>query len=227
MATKDGLSFRLSATPVTVLAHVLAGSIITLVLVWSIHFQGGLAFKSHDKQKIFNIHPVLMVIGFILVGGEAIMSYKTIPSNRKVPKLVHLVLNLIALLAGIVGIYAVFKFHKELGIADMYTLHSWVGMSTICLFGLQWLLGFISFFFPGAAMSTRRARLVPWHWFLGMVIFLMGISTAEMGLVERFTFLHLQHGQEALLVNFTGLLILLFAVAVSLSVVLPRSTQSV
>ncbi|KAF5196213.1 Cytochrome b561 [Thalictrum thalictroides] len=223
MASRDGSNFRLSATPVTVLAHLLAIAITTLVLVWAIHFHGGLAFKSNNKQKIFNIHPVLMVIGFILVGGEAIMAYKTIPSKKKEPKLVHLILNLIALLVGIIGIYAVFKYHNELGIPDMYTLHSWFGMITICLYGLQWLLGFFSFFFPGATMSSR-GRLVPWHWFLGMVIFVMAISTAEMGLVEKFTFLGLQHGQEALIINFTGLLLLLFAVSVSLSVVLPRSS---
>ncbi|KAF9625300.1 hypothetical protein IFM89_020886 [Coptis chinensis] len=150
------------------------------------------------------------------------MAFKTIPSNRKAPKLVHLILNTIALLVGIVGIYAVFKFHKELFIADMYALHSWLGMSTICLFGLQWLLGFFSFFFPGATQSAR-ASLVPWHWFLGMVIFLMAICTAETGLLEKFTFLGLEREKEALVINFIGLLILLFGITVSLSVVLPRS----
>ena len=86
---------------------------------------------------------------------------------------------------------------------------------------LQWVFGFFSFWFPGAEMPTR-GRLMPWHWFVGMVIFLMAILTAETGLVWRFYDLELQRSQEALIVNFTGLLILLFAIAVSLSVVLPR-----
>ncbi|KAK3040708.1 hypothetical protein RJ639_027998 [Escallonia herrerae] len=147
------------------------------------------------------------------------MAYETVPATRKVQKVVHLILHLIALLAGIVGIYAVFKFHHELRIANMYTLHSWFGMSTICLFGLQWLLAFFSFWFPGAESSTR-AKLAPWHIFLGIVIFLMAILSAETGLVERFSFLQLGRTQEALIVNFTGVLLFLFAVSVGITVIL-------
>uniref|UniRef100_A0A5B6ZZW5 ascorbate ferrireductase (transmembrane) n=2 Tax=Davidia involucrata TaxID=16924 RepID=A0A5B6ZZW5_DAVIN len=162
-----------------------------------------------------------MIIGFILIEGEAIMAYKTAPGmSRKVQKLFHLIMHLVALLAGIVGIYAVFKFHHELEIPDMYTLHSWLGMSTISLFGLQWFLAFFSFWWPRARKPTR-ARLAPWHISFGMIIFLMAILTAETGLVEKFIFLGLRRSQEALLVNFTGLLILLFGISVGLTVLLP------
>ncbi|KAF8389686.1 hypothetical protein HHK36_024205 [Tetracentron sinense] len=220
MAFKRGSSFRLSATPVTLFAHLLGIAATTLVLVWTLHFRDGLALKSGNKEKILNVHTVLMIIGFIFVGGEAIMAYKTVPSStRKVQKLVHLILHLIALLVGILGVYAAFKFHHEQGIPDMDSLHSWLGMGTICLFGLQWVFGFFSFWFPGAASP---ASLVPWHYFAGMVIFLMAICTALTGLVERFTILGLSNDQ-GLIVNFTGLMLLLFAIAVSLSVMLPRA----
>uniref|UniRef100_A0A5B7A339 Putative ascorbate-specific transmembrane electron transporter 1 n=1 Tax=Davidia involucrata TaxID=16924 RepID=A0A5B7A339_DAVIN len=138
MANKNRSSFQLSALPVTIFIHLLVIAVTTFVLVWLLHFREGLAFKSDIKQKIFNVHPLLMIIGFILIEGEAIMAYKTAPGmSRKVQKLFHLIMHLVALLAGIVGIYAVFKFHHELEIPDMYTLHSWLGMSTISLFGLQ------------------------------------------------------------------------------------------
>ncbi|KAJ6988267.1 hypothetical protein NC653_021257 [Populus alba x Populus x berolinensis] len=61
----------------------------------------------------------------------------------------------------------------------MTSLHSWLGMITICLFGLQintkwdagqWLLGFFSFVFPGAEMSARGSYR-PWHVFGGLAIF--------------------------------------------------------
>lgn len=65
------------------------------------------------------------------------MMYKTTSGTRRTQKTAHLSLNLIALLAGIVGIVAVFKYHHDLKIPDMYTLHSWFGLSTICLFALQ------------------------------------------------------------------------------------------
>ncbi|XP_077234583.1 putative ascorbate-specific transmembrane electron transporter 1 [Tasmannia lanceolata] len=222
MASKSGSSFLITATPVTVIAHLLGITIITLVLVWVLHFRGGLALESHNKQKIFNMHPFLMLIGFIFFSGEAIMAYTTIPATRKVKKFIHMMLHLIALLMGVLGIYAIFKFHNELGMPNMYTLHSWLGMGTICLFGLQFLLGFFSFWFPGAEMPTR-AILAPWHYFGGMVIFLMSICTAETGLMEKFYYLRLLRSDEAYIVNFTGLVVLFFGIAVTLSIILPRS----
>ncbi|KAI3734137.1 hypothetical protein L6452_13600 [Arctium lappa] len=152
---------------------------------------------------------------------KAIIIYKTIPAKRQTQKVIHLVLHFIALVAGILGVYAVFKFHHELHIPDMYTLHSWIGLSTLCLFGLQWLLAFFSFAYPGTE-SARRARMVPWHVFFGIVIFFMTIVTAETGLTQKFISLGLQSSQEALIINFTGLLILLLGISVGLIIILPR-----
>ncbi|KAK1380666.1 putative ascorbate-specific transmembrane electron transporter 1 [Heracleum sosnowskyi] len=223
MAAKSSSSFRLSATPVTIFAHLLVIAVTTLVLVWLLNFRAGLAFESRIKEKIFNLHPLLMAIGFVLVAGEAIMSYKTVVAERETQKIVHLILHTIALTCGIIGINAVFKFHNELPIPvpHMYTLHSWIGMSTFCLFGLQFLFAFFSFVFPGSDSGTR-SRMAPYHMFFGIVIFLMAIISAETGLVERFIFLGLRRSQEALIMNFTGLLILLFGIAVGFAVILPR-----
>ncbi|KVH88780.1 cytochrome b561, eukaryote [Cynara cardunculus var. scolymus] len=203
---KGGRSFQITAAPVTVFAHLLVISIATLVLVWLIKFREGFAFKSHIKAKIFN---------------ATIIVYKTIPAKRQTQKATHLILHFIALVAGILGVYAVFKFHHELYMPDMYTLHSWIGLSTICLFGLQWLLAFFSFVYPGAE-SARRSRMVPWHVFFGVVIFFMTIVTAETGLTQKFFSLELQRSQEALIINFTGLLILLLGISVGLIIILPR-----
>ncbi|KAI3730477.1 hypothetical protein L1987_61647 [Smallanthus sonchifolius] len=218
---KGGSSYQMSAAPVTVFVHLLAISIVTLTLVWLIKFREGFAFESHIKAKIFNLHPLLMILGFVIFSGEAIIVYKAIPANRKAQKLIHLILHFIALVAGILGVYAVFKFHNERHFPHMYTLHSWIGLSTICLFGLQWLLGFFTFWYPRAE-STRRASMAPWHAFFGIVIFFMTIVTAETGLTQKFNFLLLQRSQEALMINFTGLLILLFGIFVGLSIILPR-----
>ncbi|XVF02993.1 hypothetical protein REPUB_Repub04eG0222400 [Reevesia pubescens] len=215
-------SYQVSATPVTVFGHLLFIAIATLVLVWLLKFREGLAVESANKLKIFNLHPLLMVIGFILIAGEAIMAYKTIPGRRdkQVQRAVHLTLQTIALGCGIFGLAIVFKFHNEANIPDMFTLHSWLGMVAICLFGLQFLLGFFSYVFPRAD-SFSRAVYAPWHTFGGLVIFFLAICTAEMGLLRKFLFLGLFRDQEALIVNFIGLLLFLFAVAVGLTVVLP------
>ncbi|KAL6295291.1 hypothetical protein ACE6H2_003433 [Prunus campanulata] len=149
------------------------------------------------------------------------MAYKTVPGKRNTQKMVHLILHFLALVAIILGIYAAFKFNHESGIPNLLTLHSWLGIITISLFGLQWLFAFFAYVFPGAE-SSARGNLVPWHTFVGMVIFLLAVCTAEAGLLERFLFLSIGRTQETLIINFTGLLIFLFAASVSLTVLLPR-----
>ncbi|XP_024987891.1 probable transmembrane ascorbate ferrireductase 2 [Cynara cardunculus var. scolymus] len=122
------------------------------------------------------------------------ITYKLIPGSRQVLKRSRLRLQLIALAAEILGVYAVFKFHNEL---HMNTLRSWIGLSTICLIGFQSPLGFFSLLFLGPESATR-ARLARWHVFFSVVIFLMAIVTVETGLTENFLFKHLKRGQEAL-----------------------------
>jgi cytochrome b-561 len=69
---------------------------------------------------------------------SAIMVYRVLPtSNHETNKLIHLVLHGIALVLGAVGIYFAFKNHNESGIANLYSLHSWIGIGTITLYGIQ------------------------------------------------------------------------------------------
>ncbi|XP_050275627.1 probable ascorbate-specific transmembrane electron transporter 1 [Quercus robur] len=211
-------SYRVSATPFVIFAQLITIAVITLVLVWLLHFQKGFSFKSDERSKLFNLHPFLMVIGLIVIGGQAIMAYKSIPAKRKTRKGVHLVLHLTAFLSGILGIYVIFKYKKEEGAQNFLTLHSWLGITTVSLYGLQFVLGFLAYFFPGAEW-TARATLLPWHIFVGMVIFFFAMVNAEIGLsgfsqtVSSFS--------ERYIVNFTGLLILLYAISVTFVVILP------
>ncbi|XP_072978139.1 probable ascorbate-specific transmembrane electron transporter 1 [Typha angustifolia] len=213
----------------TYVSHVLALVSAVLVLVWCIHFRGGLAFHSTNKSLIFNVHPVLMLIGFIIMGGEAIMSYKALPCSRDAKKLIHLILHAIALVLGCVGIYAVFKFHNESGIANLYSLHSWVGLGTISLYGFQWILGFTTFFYPGGKLSMRRS-LIPWHVLFGLFVFILAVGNAELGFLEKLTFLESsgmlqKYGMEALLINFTAIVVILLGASVVISTVTPTRLQ--
>ncbi|KAJ1694444.1 hypothetical protein LUZ63_011142 [Rhynchospora breviuscula] len=210
-------------SPFTYLAHLLAVAATVLILVWSTHYRGGLALNSTNKSLIFNVHPVLMLIGIIVIGGEATMSYRSLPGSRDARKRVHLMLHGLALALGAVGIYAVFKFHDDSKIPNMYSLHSWVGLGTFCLYGIQWILGFVTFFFPGASVSARQS-IIPWHAILGLFIYILAIGNAQLGFLEKLTFLQLlnkldRYGSEALLVNFTALLVLFLGAAVVLSTV--------
>ncbi|CAJ1977068.1 unnamed protein product [Sphenostylis stenocarpa] len=214
------MALGVPAFPFTIVTHVLGVVDVVLVLVWLLHFRGGLAWESDNKQLIFNIHPFLIVLGLIFHGGEAIISYKSLPLKKEVKKLVHLVLHAIALILGIVGIYTAFKYHNESGIANLYSLHSWLGIGVIVLYGIQWIYGFVIFFYPGGTPDIRRFSL-PWHALFGLFVFVLAVGTAALGFLEKLTFLESsgldKYGSEALLVNFTAIITVVFGVFVVLS----------
>ncbi|XP_017699602.2 transmembrane ascorbate ferrireductase 1-like [Phoenix dactylifera] len=149
------------------------------------------------------------------------MAYKAVPGTTKMRKFVHMSLHLVALALGGLGLHAVFKFTRDSKDPDMRTLHTWLGMGTICLYAFQWFIAFFSFIFPGTTYKMR-ANMKPWHAFFGAVIFLMAICSAETGLVERFNLVIVKFGSEALLIDFIGITILLFGIFTILSVILPR-----
>ncbi|KAG6779200.1 hypothetical protein POTOM_015571 [Populus tomentosa] len=53
-----------------VLVRLMGVMVSALVLTWTVHYRGGLALVSDNKDLIFNVHPVLMVIGLVLLNGE-------------------------------------------------------------------------------------------------------------------------------------------------------------
>uniref|UniRef100_A0A7N0UQY0 ascorbate ferrireductase (transmembrane) n=1 Tax=Kalanchoe fedtschenkoi TaxID=63787 RepID=A0A7N0UQY0_KALFE len=198
-------------------AQALAVVGAALVLIWTIHFRGGLAWESSNKGLIFNLHPVLMLIGFIILGGEAIISYKALPLTKQTKKVIHLVLHAVALILGAIGIYTAFKYHNESGIANLYSLHSWIGIGVISLYAIQWIYGFIIFFYPGGSESLRNVSL-PWHVLFGTFVYILALATATLGFLEKLTFLEssgvAKYGQEAFLVNFTAIISILYGTAV-------------
>ncbi|KAJ0987574.1 hypothetical protein J5N97_005930 [Dioscorea zingiberensis] len=215
-------SFALAASHASTAAHLFALLTGILVLVWALHYRGGVSIHADNTDLIINTHPLVMVLGFILVAGEGIMAYK-LPMMRQGQKAMHLMLHLIALILGIFGVYVAFKYHKETQLSDMTSLHSWLGMVSIILFGTQWLFGFLYFWFPKAPMPTRT-MLTPVHAAAGMAVFLTVICTAETGFAQS---MPTDPGTlaEARVINFTGLFMLFFAVAVCISTAVRRVTM--
>ena len=78
-----------------------------------------------------------MIIVYIV---SALLVYRVFRSVRKIYlKIAHSVLQAAALIISSVGIKAVFDSHN-LAVppsTNMYTLHSWIGMASLILFGIQ------------------------------------------------------------------------------------------
>ncbi|XP_061370268.1 probable transmembrane ascorbate ferrireductase 3 [Gastrolobium bilobum] len=206
----------MSSLGISGFAHLFGVLAIILLLVWLLHYREGIDFDSDNGFRVFNVHPLMMFTGFIFLVGEAAMAFETVPGLRQTKKFVHMTLHLTAIILGIVGLCAVFKFHDMAHIVNVYSLHSWIGIGTFCLFGLQWLFGFVTFMIPGPSAPTRTRML---HRAFGKALLFMAVCAAETGLMEKSSFLNLKpHQREYHLINFTGLAILLFGVFVDFSI---------
>ena len=62
-------SYQVSATPVTIFAHLLVIAVTTLLLIWLLHFREGLALKSANKLKILNVSSFLQQDSCICIEG--------------------------------------------------------------------------------------------------------------------------------------------------------------
>lgn len=211
--------------PIFLFVRVIGIAVTALVLTWTIHYRGGLALISENKDLIFNVHPVLMVISLVLLNGEAMLAYKTVSGTKSFKKLVHLTLQFLALFMSIIGLWAAWKFHNDKGIDNFYSLHSWLGLACLFLFGIQWAAGFATFWYPGGSRNSR-ATLLPWHVFVGVYIYALAVATCTTGILEKATFLQTnkvisRYSAEALLVNSLGVLIIALGGFVVLAVVSP------
>ncbi|XP_073316640.1 probable transmembrane ascorbate ferrireductase 4 [Primulina huaijiensis] len=212
---------------VLLFARISACLVAILVITWALHFQASFIPLSPSQEDLIYavMHPLLMVIGFILISGEAILVYRWLPGSRNLKKSVHLCLQGVALGCGIFGIWT--KFHGQDGIvANFYSLHSWMGLICISMFGAQWLFGFMNFWHKGEVRTTRL-KVLPWHVFLGLYTYGLAVVTAEMGLLEKLTLLQAnpnvtKRGPESSIVNGLGLSLILVSSVVILAAVLPK-----
>ncbi|MBA0718274.1 hypothetical protein Goshw_010490 [Gossypium schwendimanii] len=215
--------------PPLLFARISGILVAALVISWALLFKSSfLPHSSLPSQEdlIFAVlHPLLMVIGFILISGEAILIHRWLPGSRNLKKSVHLCLQGVALGCGVFGVWT--KFHGQDGIvANFFSLHSWMGLICVSLFGAQWLVGFLSFWHRGEVRTTR-AKVLPWHIFLGLYTYGLAVATAETGLLEKLTFLQSRrtaskHCPESMIVNSLGLGLVLLCGIVILTAVSPK-----
>ncbi|XP_071926336.1 probable transmembrane ascorbate ferrireductase 4 isoform X2 [Coffea arabica] len=236
------VSVPFSSLFLQVSARLSACIVALLVVIWALYFKTSFIPRSSSQEDLIYaiLHPLLMVIGFILVSGEAILVHRWLPGSRNLKKSVHLCLQGLALGSGVFGIWT--KFHSQEGIvANFYSLHSWMGLICITLFGAQekaekkrellhslfmWLLGFLNFWHKGEVRTTR-VRVLPWHVFLGLYTYALAVVTAETGLLEKLTFLQtrgdvLRRCTESMVVNGLGLGLALLSGIVILAAVSPK-----
>merc|ERR1711874_120008 len=140
-------------------------------------------------------------------------------SHKEKLKLGHAGIMMVAFILMVIGLQAAFDSHNLANPPkpNMYTLHSWVGLFAAVLFGCQWTLGFLAFLFTKFS-GDIRALLLPFHQYLGSSILVLAAAAALMGHLEKAIWSNKEYSlknAEAVLVNVTGLLIILFVMGVT------------
>lgn len=142
---------------------------------------------AYADAKVFNWHPLLMTFGFVFCATQAALVYITLPFDHATNKKIHFSLHGIGFLSAIIGVIAVFRFHNEHNITNMYSLHSWLGITTMVLFGLIYLVTFVTFYYPGAIQSVRVAYM-PFHIGAGISVLALTLLTSATGILEKLSF---------------------------------------
>ncbi|MFT7808177.1 hypothetical protein Z043-104963 [Arapaima gigas] len=188
---------------------------VVFVLRWVLYFKEGLAWDGGLAE--FNWHPVLVVTGFVFVQGIAIVVYRlpwTWKCSKMMMKFIHAGLNTLAFIMAAISLVAVFDFHNAQNIPNMYSLHSWVGLAAVILYGLQLLLGVCVYLLPITPVYLRVA-IMPLHVYSGLFIFTIVIATSLMGITEKLIFglkdpKYKDSPPEAIFVNVLGVLITVY-----------------
>lgn len=188
---------------------------VIFVFVWVLHFKEGVGWDGGLAE--FNWHPVLIVTGFILLQGIAIIVYRlpwTWNRSKLLMKFIHAGLNIVAFICAVIAMVAVFDFHNAAKIPNMYSLHSWLGLTAVVLYWLQIILGVGMYLIPITPISWRAA-FMPLHVYSGLLLFASVIGVALMGITEKLIFglkdpKYKDSPPEAVFVNVLGVLLVVF-----------------
>ncbi|XP_029679360.1 cytochrome b reductase 1-like isoform X1 [Formica exsecta] len=202
--------------PLLTLHETCGALLIILVIIWTSYYRDGFSWTSNPQLE-FNWHPLLMTIGLVFLYANAMLIYRTQRNVRKRRlKLTHAGMMLFIVLLTVIALVAVFDSHNLASpkpVPNMYTLHSWVGLTTVILFCCQWVAGCISYLFPGL-QSPLRSSYMPIHVYFGIATFIGAIASCLLGLNEKAIFtLKYQYQNfvgEGILINCIGLLFISF-----------------
>jgi cytochrome b-561 len=189
------------------ITQMIGATIVILIGSWIGVHLGGLTWSAEPKTQ-FNWHPLLMSFGMIFLYGNcksetfifnrqilfvnpilftAILIYRGFRYARKKSlKLTHATIHIFAFLFTVIALVAVFDSHNLANppIPNMYSLHSWIGIVAVILFGLQYVCGFMAYLVPGTKEPLKEFYM-PYHVYFGLAGFVFAIGAALMGLSEK------------------------------------------
>ncbi|CAH1398945.1 unnamed protein product [Nezara viridula] len=177
--------------------------IVCLTLVHIIQHKNGFGGRSYPKLE-FNWHYIFMMLGFTYFFANALTVFRLMPllSKQKL-KYIHLGTNGAVIFCAALGLFFVIDERDILGKAHFQSLHSWIGIFTIGLLVVQFILGSVFYLSPKISLSYKEA-MMPWHVKIGISAFILGIGAIITGLKKG------SSDSERLLINFTGAFVIIY-----------------
>jgi uncharacterized membrane protein YphA (DoxX/SURF4 family) len=117
------------------------------VCIWAKDTEGEvystyLGWPSWNDNHFNSYHPVLMVSGFYFAQVLGVCMWSVIP-DYNIAKLFHAAFMLAAIGTLIAALYAVVSYEHNTYVPSLTSMHSWVGVMTVIIFGLQVIGGFV------------------------------------------------------------------------------------
>ncbi|XP_055310873.1 plasma membrane ascorbate-dependent reductase CYBRD1 [Sitodiplosis mosellana] len=210
-----------------IIASVLLIGATALTLFWVIYYRNGFAWRDDPKIQ-FNLHPVLMVAGFITLSGFSILLYRLCRCLKHIyAKMAHTLFHTLAIPCVAIGFLAVYDSHNlnSPPIPNFYSLHSWLGLVTMGLFALQFVIGFFTFLVCLCCAKMTygcRGAMVPIHASLGLATFLLAIASCISGLTQKAIWTlgdqYSKFTEEGIIINALGCVFIALAILVSFAV---------
>jgi hypothetical protein len=170
------------------LSHVLALLAVSVV-VWWIYLLGGLSWKFGQAKLVFNWHPLCMTTAFCFMTVASLTFRFQGTWPRYQVKLLHGMAWTVAVLCALVALVAVLQSHND-GvsgyIANLYSLHSWIGCAIILIYLIQFIAGVVTFWWPLSWMTPLfKAQVMSIHTFVGTYLYTATAATILLGIQEK------------------------------------------
>jgi len=170
---------------IVIFCEIFLTSAFGFLVFWLFGFQNGLSKDADDYP--FNYHPLIMSFAFFLE-TQAVLCYRISPFSKRTQMILHVSFHLLSAGVASIGLLAVGIYHERYEIPTLYSFHSWLGITIVVLFGIQFCMGFLAFVMPRPRYSLR-VLFAPFHRFFGTAIFCLLVLTICLGLMEKLSYL--------------------------------------
>jgi cytochrome b-561 len=181
------------ASAVVSIVSVIVGLI--LLVTWSNtqSKDSGLGGYNWDRL-IFTYHPTFMYSALVLGSFSAIVSYRVLPFTKYVTKSIHGLLHTGAIVSIILGLSCVIMGNNDESkndsngfYANLFSLHSFIGLGAVIVYFLNYMFGLIHFV-PSLEVipGDLRKAYMPYHVFFGTFAVVASAMAVETGIMEAF-----------------------------------------